>query len=370
MKRSYLIAASIALLAFVWVMSGQFSSTPDQENASKVAVQGKAPQVRVKRMVAQDKFGEVVLFGRTEADRKVGVRAETTGRIVRLVKRKGDRVAKGDVIARLAMDDREAQRREAKSSVEHYKLAYEAGRKLSKKAFRSRVQLAEAKSKLDKAKAELAKVSLDIRRIEIRAPFDGILDDLPVEEGDYVNAGSVIGTVADLDPIIVVGEVTERDQPLVQKDAEAWVRFVNGDQRKGSIRFLSQVGVTKTRTFRIEAAIPNPDGKIAEGLTTELHIPTIKVRAHMMSPAVLTLSKDGVLGVKIVKADQTVAFYPVKLVADTADGVWVSGLPDQINLITVGQEYVQTGQRVHSIFETSPPSSPGKSPVPLTGVKQ
>ncbi len=370
MKRSYLIAGSIALLAFIWVISGQFSSAPENDSIKKTADQEKAPQVRVKRMIAQDRVGEVILFGRTEADRKVSVRVETTGRITRLLKRKGDRVAKGDVIARLAMDDREAQRQEAKSSVEHYKLAYEAGRKLSKKAFRSRVQLAEAKSKLDKAKAELAKVRLDIRRTEIRAPFDGVLDDLPVEEGAYVNANSIIGTVADLDPIVVVGEVAERHQSVIQKNAEAWVKFISGERRKGAIRFLAKVGVTKTRTFRIEAAIPNPEGKIAEGLTTELHIPTASVQAHFISPAVLTLSKDGVLGVKTVKADQTVAFHPVKLVADMVDGIWVSGLPEQITLITVGQEYVQAGQKVRGVYETPSKKRPDNQSRPVLGVEK
>ena len=370
MKRSYLIAASIALIAFFWVLSGMYSSTPEEDEKSAGTPEKSIPQVRTKHLTAMDKVGDVVLFGRTEADRKVDVRVETTGRIERLVKRKGDLVSKGDVIARLVMDDRTAKRREAQSSVEHYKLAYEAARKLSKKAFRSRVQLAEAKSKLEKAKSGLASIRLDIRRTVIRAPFAGVLDDLPVEEGAFVNTNTVIGTVADLDPIVVVGEVTERHQPVIQRNAQAWVRFVDGKRRNGKIRFLSKVGVTKTRTFRIEATIPNPDGKIAEGLTTELHIPTTKVRAHLISPAVLTLSKDGVLGVKTVKADQTVVFHPAKLVADTADGVWVSGLPDQITLITVGQEYVKAGQRVQSIPENQPKSpAPDKQSVPLAGVK-
>ena len=73
MKRSYLIAGSIALLAFVWVISGQLFSTPNKNDAVKNTAGAKIPQVRVKRLTAHNKVGEVVLFGRTEADRKVTV---------------------------------------------------------------------------------------------------------------------------------------------------------------------------------------------------------------------------------------------------------------------------------------------------------
>ncbi|MEL0107054.1 MAG: efflux RND transporter periplasmic adaptor subunit [Rhodospirillaceae bacterium] len=367
MKRSYLIAGSIAALAFLWVASGLLSSVPKDTVVKTASVNNPLPQVRVKRLLAQNKVGQVVLFGRTEADRKVDVRVETKGRIEKLIKQKGNRVVAGDVIAQLAVDDRAARLREAQSSVEHYKLAYEAARKLSRKAFRSRVQLAETKAKLDQAKAELASKRLDLKRTKILAPFDGVLDDLKIEVGDYVDVNSVVGTVADLDPVIIVGEVNERHRANVEQNAQAVVRFVNGKRLTGTIQYLAKVGVTKTRTFRIEIAVPNPDGELAEGLTAELFIPTESVRAHLMSPAVLTLSKEGALGVKTVQADDTVAFHPVTLVADTADGVWVAGLPEEINLITVGQEYVRAGQRVRSIYENS--LAPVETSQPVAGVK-
>ena len=147
------------------------------------------------------------------------------------------------------------------------------------------------------------------------------------------------------------------------------VRFVNGEHHKGIIKYLSKVGVSKTRTFRIEVAIPNTGDKISEGLTTELHIPTAQVRAHLISPAVLTLSKDGVLGVKSVKDDKTVAFHSVKIISDTADGVWVSGLPEEVTLITVGQEYVRAGQYVRSVSEGTLKEKPKTNSSPIAGAK-
>jgi membrane fusion protein, multidrug efflux system len=53
-----------------------------------------------------------------------------------------------------------------------------------------------------------------------------------------------------------------------------------------------------------------------------------------------------VLGIRAVGADSTVAFYPVTIVQDTREGVWVTGLPPTVDVITVGQEFVIPGQTV------------------------
>ena len=77
-----------------------------------------------------------------------------------------------------------------------------------------------------------------------------------------------------------------------------------------------------------------------------------RVMAHRVSPAVLTLSDQGVVGVKTVDADGVVAFIPVKMIGDTPEGIWLSGLPRRVTLITVGQEFVLPGQRVAPEPET------------------
>jgi len=63
----------------------------------------------------------------------------------------------------------------------------------------------------------------------------------------------------------------------------------------------------------------------------------------------LTLDDKGILGVKSVDADQLVAFHPVQIVVDTPNGIWISGLPESAQLISVGQEFVKEGQLVEAI---------------------
>ena len=73
-----------------------------------------------------------------------------------------------------------------------------------------------------------------------------------------------------------------------------------------------------------------------------------ELRAQKISPGILVLDDNGAVGVRIVK-DGIVHFVPVKIVSDGPDGMWVSGLPDHVTVITVGQEFVSDGERVEAV---------------------
>ena len=75
--------------------------------------------------------------------------------------------------------------------------------------------------------------------------------------------------------------------------------------------------------------------------------------AHFVSPAILTLTDQGVLGVKSLEADNIVGFHPVRILESAPNGVWIGGLPEEVTLITVGQEFVAVGQAVRPVDEQS-----------------
>ena len=52
------------------------------------------------------------------------------------------------------------------------------------------------------------------------------------------------------------------------------------------------------------------------------------------------------MGVKAIDFENKVIFYPIQKEIDTIDGMWVSGLPEEVNLIITGQEYITVGQTV------------------------
>lgn len=183
----------------------------------------------------------------------------------------------------------------------------------------------------------------------MRAPFEGVVDDRVVEVGDYVDAKDPIATVVDLDPIKFVAFVTERDVYDLQVGNEAVIRMLDGQEIAGRITFLASRAGEAARTFRVEVEAPNPDRRIVAGLTSSLRLPVTTRLAHKLSPAVLTLDDDGTIGVKTVDAEDVVQFHPVTILGSTQDGVWLAGLPEQVRIVVVGQEFVVAGEKVRPV---------------------
>lgn len=169
-----------------------------------------------------------------------------------------------------------------------------------------------------------------------------------------------IGTLFDLDPLIVVAAVSEREIGHLALGKAGTARMITGREVEGVLRFISRVAEPQTRTFRIELEVANPDHEIPAGLTADVVLPLETIDAHFVSPAVLSLADDGTLGIKIVDGQSIVRFVPITIVADAADGIWIAGLPESATIVTVGHDYVADGQAVEpvrvegSVFSTLP----------------
>ncbi len=347
MKRTTATALAIAVIATLWILSGQFGggdAPPAAIDEARDLV-----NVRVVASRAKDHPRRLALFGRTQADRSVTLRAETAGRVAEKLVAKGARVEKGQPLIRIAMDDRQARIREAQARVEQFRIAYKASQELARKSFKSKVKLTESLADLEAAKAQLAAIRLDAERTEIKAPFAGVVDDVAVEEGDWAPVGHELARIVDLDPIVVAAEVSERDIARVREGMTAEAAPVGFDAPfTGRVRYVSRAGAGTTRTFEIEAAFDNPGADVAEGVTARLNLTLETRQAHLVSPAALTLADDGRVGVKAVGDDGVVVFHPVEVIADAPEGVWLGGLPERVDLITVGQEFVRSGQKVRA----------------------
>ena len=360
MRRSIITALILAVLGIGWIASGQFG-TDDAADAGPGAANSNvasAPlkqtarlpmQVRVADLKAVMRSERVDVTGRTEVSRTVQIRAQTYGQVRQLLRERGDTVEKGAPIARLHLDDRGAKLAEAKASLRQREIEYKAAQSLKEKGFRSETDEAAAQARLDGARAVVEQMEIDIARTTFRAPFDGMINSGHIELGDYVRVGDIAATVVDLDPMLVVGNVSERQVNSLHEGMPGIIRLIDGTERDGIIRFVAPVAEASTRTYRIELEIPNADVSIRDGLTAEIEIPVSEADAHFVTPSTLTLNDDGIVGVKVVTRDNMVSFQPVEIIADEPDGVWLGGLPRTIRLITVGQEFVLDGERVEPV---------------------
>mgnify|MGYP003111076493 CR=1 FL=1 len=375
LKPSYIAAVVLALGTIAWIFSGDLEqakrhygvTTADPADPAAAPAAGAAnadraekalAMVRVRHMEATDRVREITVTGRTEVILDAEITAETTGRIVEIAATKGAWLNKGDVILKLAMDDRAARLREAEARVTFERIGFDAAKKLTKKGFQSEVKLAQEESELEQAKAELAAIKLDVERTTVRAPIAGYLETLPVSVGDYLKSGDKIVVLINPDPIRVVAQVSERDVSNLKQGDTAIARTVQGQVFTGAIRYVAQRADEATRTFRVDAWLENPDHALRDGQTMEVQFRAGQEKAHMLSAAVLTLNDAGEIGVKYVDDTNHVRFSKVRIIAHTPDGIWLGGLPDRVTLITVGQEFVTEGQLVQPVDEGS--LTPGK----------
>lgn len=350
MKRSYILAIAFAGALALWMLSGQVGRSEPQETEATedqaAAEPARLVTVRAKAFRAAPRRTNIVIRGRTEALRDVEVKAETSGRIVELPTREGSLVKQGDVLCRLDQRERIEKVREAEAVLRRRELEYKAASQLKGRGFQSETAAAAAKAELEAAKTEVKRWRIDLENTNVKAPFEGVLDEHRVDVGDLMQVGDVCGIVVDQDPYLVVARVSEQEVTRLTVGSECSARLVGGEVVNGHIRYISTRADTETRTFRVEMQVDNPDGTFRSGVTAEILFPLANILSHLISPGILTLDDAGVLGVRIIENGDTVRFRPVQIVEESDDGVWVTGLPETVTIIMVGQEFVVDGQKV------------------------
>jgi multidrug efflux system membrane fusion protein len=153
--------------------------------------------------------------------------------------------------------------------------------------------------------------------------------------------------------MLFVASVPEAKIAYAKLGLAATVNTVTGSA-DGKVTYIAATADDATRSFPIEISLPNADGKLKDGITSDATVNVGTVPALLLPQSVLTLDDKGVLGIRTVEDGNKVAFHAVNIVKDTREGVWVVGLPASINVITVGQEYVQPGQIVDAKTDDTP----------------
>ena len=306
--------------------------------------------VKARAISAIDYVEQVQVRGRTEALRKVELKAEVSGRVIATLVEKGHRVKAGEVICKIAPNAREANLARAKALATQRQLEYNASVELAKKGFRSDTQVAADKADLDAANASVRQAEVELDNTFIKAPFAGLINDRPADLGDFLQVGSTCAVLLTENPYLVVGEVSDRQVTRIVQGSPATVELTTGQILEGTVRYISNAARVETRTFRVEIEVANPALDLREGMTANILIPTNTARAHFLTPSLLTLRDDGSVGIRIVE-DGTVKFFPITIAGNNQDGLWVKGLPDEIQLIITGQNFVTEGQKVRVSLE-------------------
>ncbi|MEC7911518.1 MAG: efflux RND transporter periplasmic adaptor subunit [Pseudomonadota bacterium] len=285
MSKNVRISLYILIPVIGWMISGQFV----KENITNERIEKTLSSVVISESSPSFFSPKIVLNASATSEKRVNVMAKTSGEVMPNNVLQGDWVKKDQVLCRLGV--------------------------------------------------------VELNRTEVKAPFRGYVEKI-VKPGNLLNRGEICAIIIELDPLTFVAEVPEAEIKSIVKGQKVLIELVTGETITSKLSFVSKSATPATRSFRVEAEVENSKGVIRDGITGTMKIYTNKILAHKISPSILLLSDNGTIGVKSVNNNNIVEFLPIKIIEDTNDGIWVTGIPNLSNLIVVGQGFVETGQEV------------------------
>jgi len=359
LPRFHTVAAFVVLaVSAAWVLTGEFSSigSAAQESGDEPKAEQAAPAtekaLRTVAVIEPDfiQHNRIIrISGVTAPDKRTTLATRSAGILGELKVEKGDRVQAGDVILVLDGAEKQAMVDTAKALLDQRRKEADNVERLVKTGIAPTTQMDNARSALASARSQLETAQAEIDRLTVVAPFSGVIDQVKVEEGSWLPSGEAAAVLLQLDPVVALGEVSEREITHVNVGREADVRLISGEIVSGVVRHVSLEATAGTRTFPIEVAIPNPDNKVPSGMTAEIMVKSEAVQAVKLPRSVVTLDPAGNLGLRILKGDGTVGFVPIDLIDDTPEGLILSGVPEDAKIIVAGQDLVSDGEAVNAV---------------------
>ena len=186
---------------------------------------------------------------------------------------------------------------------------------------------------------------VEVNRTQVKAPFSGFIEQI-VKPGNFLERGQVCATIIQLNPISFIAGVPEYDINKVRVGQKVNLELVTGQKINGELTFVSKSASPDTRTFIVESQIENPQGLVKDGLTANMTIEIDKVKAHKISPSILLLNDGGKLGIRIVVNSKIAQFIEITILEDSEEGLWVTDIPEDVEIIIQGQGFVEDGQEV------------------------
>lgn len=347
-----ILALVVFVAAALWVATGHFASVGSETAAATEAKAAEPVAETPKRTVAvvraevADYARLIRISGVTEADKLAILAARSNGVVQELGAEPGETVKRGAVMLLLEGEDVRAAVKTAQDQLAQAAEQLAVGEALNAKGSLPETQLTARRAAKSAAEGALSQAQAAADRLSLVAPFDGTVDAVNVELGEWVQQGTPIATLISLDPIVVKAEVSERDVAHVSVGAKALVRLVSGVEMEGTVRHLARKASDKTRTFSLEVDLPNPDGLIPSGMTAEVRLTAASQPALTVPRSVLTLNEAGQVGLRVVGDGDLAGFLPVQLIDDTEGGFVVAGVPQGARVIVAGQDLVRDGDPV------------------------
>ena len=352
-SRSIWIASLILVALIGWMGSGFVLPAAPEATTEEPAARAVASVV-VEPSQAKPVTLTFHAEGQALPERDSALRATATGDVAEVLLEKGAVAEADQPIARIAATRAEADLARANEERTRAQRELDNASQLLERGVGTADRVSEARAALAAAAASVTSAEQGLADLTIRAPFPGRIETMALDVGEFVSAGEEIGRIVDNSPLTIQIQIPQQELQRIETGQTAEVSFITGQTREGTVTFVGTAASSSTRTFLAEIEVANETGEIPAGVSAEVKIPTGQAEAHLVPASIVSLDTDGTLGVKTVEGE-TVRFYPVEIAKAELEGIWLTGLPDTAQIITIGQGFVQAGERV----DPQPPTDPG-----------
>lgn len=345
--KAVIILVAIAILTVIMKMPAKKREAPATE----------APPVNVAIMtvIAEPQLADTFdLPAVVEPNRIVTVSSEVSGRIERIPPEEGSKVQAGDLLIKLNTDLIRPEFESAKAQVGRDQIEFDRMTNLAKENAATQRDLDNATSQLAISKARLEGIRARLERTSILAPTSGVLNDLLVEEGEYVDAGNPVAQVVDTDTVKVVVEIPERDVAFFSVGDKAEI-FADtkgqAESLEGKVTFISELADTRTRSTRTEITLDNKQRLLRSGQIVHVRLTRRILKDAVLIPLLAVIPMEDSKAVYVVNSSQAKR-RDVELGIIRGDQVQIkSGLEPGEKLIIAGHRFVAPGQKVNIVPE-------------------
>ncbi len=290
-----------------------------------------------------------------EPNEIVTVSAEVAGTVERIGPEEGCEVQAGTLLIELNTDLVQPEFEMARAQVERDKIEYDRMAELVDLDATSQSDLDNAKTQWAISKARLEEVRARLERTSIMAPAAGVLNDLLVEEGEYVQAGTAVAEVVDTSVVKVVVDVPERDIAFFEVGQKAEVFVDSKDPNKpltGPITFISELADARTRSTPVEITLENADRALRSGQIVRVQLTRRMLKDAVLIPLLAVIPMEEGYAAYVVNSNEAHRReLDLGIMKDDQVQV-ISGLQAGDQLIVAGHRFVAPGQKVRIIPET------------------
>lgn len=290
--------------------------------------------------------------------RNIELRALEKGYLEQILVDEGQTVRKGQLLFRIMPKMYEAELNKQLAEVEVAEIEVENTKNLSDKDIVSPNELAMAKAKLERAKAEASIAKLHLNFTEIRAPFDGTIDRIPLKQGSLVDEGELLTSLSDNSQVFAYFNVSEPEYLDYQRniagrgDNHVGLLLANNEElaQKGIVETIEGEFDIETGNIAFRAKFSNPDKLLRNGETGKI-LMKVPMKHALIIPQKATFEVQDKKYVFLINKNGKVVSHPIKIGASLEDLYVVSeGLSVNDKIVLEGIQKLKDDEQIKYSF--------------------